>query len=75
MEILSWAFSSPGSLNEPAVIAFSNLRLTTLLPACGVASGYWKYIHYPILEGGDEVYHLARDSREMHNRIEDPNTA
>jgi arylsulfatase A-like enzyme len=32
----------------------------------------WKYIHYPNLEGADEIYDLAADPHEMHNRIEAP---
>ncbi len=40
-----------------------------------IRAGDWKYIHYPNLEGADELYHLASDSHEMHNRIKDPDTA
>jgi len=39
-----------------------------------IRAGDWKYIHYPNLEGADELYHLASDSHEMRNRIEDPET-
>ena len=32
----------------------------------------WKYIHYPELDGMDELYDLAADPGEIHNRIADP---
>ncbi len=32
----------------------------------------WKYIHYPDLEGMDELYDLENDPGEIHNRIADP---
>jgi len=32
----------------------------------------WKYIHYPELEGMDELYDLAADPHELRNRIADP---
>lgn len=32
----------------------------------------WKYIHYPNLNGADELYQLADDPNEIHNRIDDP---
>ncbi|MDE0767899.1 MAG: DUF4976 domain-containing protein [Opitutaceae bacterium] len=40
-----------------------------------IREGDWKYIHFPHLEGVDELYHLASNPHEMHKRIEDPNTA
>jgi N-acetylglucosamine-6-sulfatase len=32
----------------------------------------WKYIHYPTLDGMDELYDLAADPREVRNLISDP---
>jgi|TARA_B110000495_G_scaffold199984_1_gene214376 arylsulfatase A-like enzyme len=40
-----------------------------------IREGDWKYIHFPKFRGADELYHLASDPHEMHNRIEDPNAA
>ncbi len=37
-----------------------------------VRTRQWKYIHYPTLEGMDELYHLAEDPEELRNRIKDP---
>ena len=35
----------------------------------------WKYIHYPGLDGMDEMYHLAEDPEEQTNLIDDPSQA
>lgn len=32
--------------------------------------GDWKYIHYPNLQGADELYNLSVDPHEMHNQID-----
>jgi len=40
-----------------------------------VRTASWKYIHYPGLNGMDELYHLASDPRELSNRIADPSAA
>jgi arylsulfatase A-like enzyme len=32
----------------------------------------WKYIHYPGLDGMDELYHLEKDPGEHNNLVEDP---
>jgi N-acetylglucosamine-6-sulfatase len=37
-----------------------------------VRTARWKYIHYPELEGMDELYDLGTDPREMRNLINDP---
>jgi len=37
-----------------------------------IREGNWKYIHYPNLQGADELYDLASDPAEMRNRIADP---
>jgi N-acetylglucosamine-6-sulfatase len=37
-----------------------------------VRTARWKYIHYPELEGMDELYDLGSDPREMRNLIGDP---
>lgn len=36
-----------------------------------VRRGKWKYIHYPTVEGADELYDLTADPREVHNVIGD----
>jgi len=40
-----------------------------------VRTRQWKYIHYPTLQGMDELYHLAEDPEELRNRIQDPAAA
>jgi len=40
-----------------------------------IRDGDWKYIHYPNLQEADELYDLAADPHEMHNRIEDSDSA
>jgi N-acetylglucosamine-6-sulfatase len=35
----------------------------------------WKYIHYPTLEGMDELYDLTADPKEIHNLIDTPKLA
>ena len=40
-----------------------------------VRTARWKYIHYPELQGMDELYDLQADPYEMQNRIEDPAAA
>jgi N-acetylglucosamine-6-sulfatase len=37
-----------------------------------VRSDRWKYIHYPRLEGMDELYDLSSDPGEIDNRVADP---
>lgn len=37
-----------------------------------VRTDEWKYIHYPDLEGMDELYNLKEDPRETRNLISDP---
>ena len=37
-----------------------------------VRTGRWKYIHYPALQGMDELYDLVDDPNEWKNRIADP---
>jgi arylsulfatase A-like enzyme len=37
-----------------------------------VRTSRWKYIHYPELDGMDELYDLGADPREMRNLINDP---
>ncbi|MBV9926088.1 MAG: sulfatase-like hydrolase/transferase [Acidobacteria bacterium] len=37
-----------------------------------VRTARWKYIHYPDLEGMDELYDLAADPGEVRNLINDP---
>jgi N-acetylglucosamine-6-sulfatase len=37
-----------------------------------VRTDRWKYIHFPTLDGMDELYDLAADPAEMTNRIHDP---
>jgi len=41
---------------------------------CARTTG-WKYIHFPGLENLDELYNLAADPKEIHNRINDPGAA
>jgi len=36
-----------------------------------VRQGKWKYIHYPTVEGADELYDLKVDPREVNNVIGD----
>jgi len=38
-----------------------------------VRSDRWKYVHYPDLEGMDELYNLKDDPYEMNNLIRSPN--
>jgi N-acetylglucosamine-6-sulfatase len=37
-----------------------------------VRTEHWKYIHYPFLQGMDELYDVKEDKLEMKNRINDP---
>jgi arylsulfatase A-like enzyme len=36
-----------------------------------VRDGQWKYIHYPELNGADELYDLKKDPYEMQNLVHD----
>ena len=38
----------------------------------GVRTSDWKYVHYPELEGADELYHLAEDPDERTNVAHNP---
>jgi len=40
-----------------------------------VRTRQWKYIHYPTLNGMDELYNLAEDPKELENRIQNPAAA
>jgi len=37
-----------------------------------VRNDHWKYIHYPNLQGADELYDIKEDRYELKNRIADP---
>ena len=41
----------------------------------GVRTRDWKYVHYPQLDGMDELYHLKADSGEEQNLIDQPASA
>jgi arylsulfatase A-like enzyme len=36
-----------------------------------VRDNQWKYIHYPEVNGGDELYDLKKDPYEMQNMVHD----
>jgi arylsulfatase A-like enzyme len=48
-------------------------KVTPLCPRYfGVRTNDWKYIHFPQLEGMDELYHVGADPKERSNLIDDP---
>ena len=48
-------------------------KVNLLVPAWqAVRTDRWKYIHYPRLDGMDELYDLASDPGEVVNRVADP---
>ena len=56
-----------------ALAEFFPEKVNPRVPAWqAVRTDRWKYIHYPRLDGMDELYDLASDPGEMNNRIADP---
>ena len=56
-----------------ALAEFFPEKVNPRVPAWqAVRTDRWKYIHYPRLDGMDELYDLASDPVEMNNRLADP---
>jgi N-acetylglucosamine-6-sulfatase len=65
-----------GSWRTAILAEFFPEKVNPRVPAWqAVRTERWKYIHYPRLEGMDEIYDLAADPGELSNRIGDPGAA